>query len=123
MALSVSIDEFIVYLNANGTGPDVFGGSEPVGDELAFIQRCLDAVVAQIESAYTLPTTPGDDVIQATLMQAARIVKRRATPEGVYAVSDFGSIRVSGFDPDVSALLGPYRTYRFSQSSETIADG
>ena len=51
------------------------------------------------------------DVKQASLIEAARIWKRRYSPEGVLGgFSDFGPVRVSRFDdPEVLRLLGPFR--------------
>lgn len=51
-----------------------------------------------------------DAVYQATLIQAARVFKRKDAPEGVVGFDQFGTIRVSSRpDPDVEALLSPYR--------------
>ena len=53
--------------------------------------------------------TPGG-VTQATILQAARIFTRLSSPLGVAGFGDMGVVRVSRFiDPDVEALLQPYR--------------
>lgn len=51
-----------------------------------------------------------DDVHQACLIQASRLLKRRNSPEGVTGFgNEFGLIRVSSAgDPDVTDLLRPY---------------
>lgn len=48
------------------------------------------------------------DITQACLIQAARIFKRKDSPEGVAGWGDFGVIRVGRTDPDVISLLSPY---------------
>jgi hypothetical protein len=51
-----------------------------------------------------------DSVHQACLVQASRVFKRREAPEGVVGFDQFGTIRISNRpDPDVAALLDPYR--------------
>ena len=47
-------------------------------------------------------------VAQATLIQAARLYKRRESPEGVLGNAEWGSIRLSRVDPDVAALLSRF---------------
>lgn len=44
-------------------------------------------------------------VQQATLLQAARLYKRKDSPEGVAGSSEWGLVRVPNLDPDVKALL------------------
>ncbi|HEY7824862.1 MAG TPA: head-tail connector protein [Acidimicrobiia bacterium] len=57
--------------------------------------------------------TPGG-VTQATILQAARIFTRLSSPLGVAGFGDMGVVRVSRFvDPDVEALLQPYRRIQF----------
>jgi hypothetical protein len=49
-------------------------------------------------------------VSQATLMLAARIYRRRNTPEGFASGESFGAIRVEReMDKDVASMLAPYR--------------
>lgn len=63
----------------------------------------------QVTATFGWPEVP-EDVVQATLIKAARIYRRRKTPDGIAGVNDFGPVRVSRFeDPDVVALLDPYR--------------
>jgi hypothetical protein len=51
-----------------------------------------------------------DTVHEATLIKAARIFRRRDTPEGIAGGAEFGAIRISSReDPDVAMLLAPYR--------------
>jgi hypothetical protein len=41
----------------------------------------------------------------AAKLQGARLVKRRASPEGVAGFGDFGPVRVAALDPDIEAML------------------
>jgi hypothetical protein len=51
---------------------------------------------------------------QATLMLAQRQFKRYDSPLGVAGVGELGVIRVSRIDPDVQALVSPFRRVRFA---------
>jgi hypothetical protein len=64
----------------------------------------------QVTAAWGWSSVP-DAVKEATLIKAARIFKRRTSPEGVAGgFQDFGAIRISNReDPDVAMLLTPYR--------------
>jgi hypothetical protein len=64
----------------------------------------------QVTAAWGWSADPAA-VVNATLIQAARIFKRRTSPEGVVGgFQDFGAVRVSSrMDPDVMDLLAPYR--------------
>lgn len=65
--------------------------------------------LVQITATWGWPTVP-DDVKHAALIQAARLYKRRESPEGVLGGNDFGIVRVGAHvDPDVAALLQRYR--------------
>ncbi len=83
-------------------------------DADALLTQCLDATVAHVESVCALPSTYTADVTTAIVMQAAALFKRRETPEGIAAFSDFGASRVTKLDPDVERLLAPYRKFSFS---------
>lgn len=51
-------------------------------------------------------------IVQASTMLAARLYQRHGSPLGFQAGvgGDFGAIRIGrGLDPDVAALLGPYK--------------
>jgi|TARA_R110000803_G_scaffold151645_1_gene216713 hypothetical protein len=51
---------------------------------------------------------------QATIMQATRLYKRYDSPLGVLGFGDLGVVRISRVDPDIGALLMPYRRIRFA---------
>jgi hypothetical protein len=50
-------------------------------------------------------------VTQAVLIQAARIFKRKDSPEGIIGSAEWGTVRLSRVDPDVESMLSPYRRY------------
>ena len=54
------------------------------------------------------------EVHSAALIQAARIVKRRGSPEGVASFGDFGPVIVSRLDPDIEAALSPFLKVPFA---------
>jgi hypothetical protein len=48
-------------------------------------------------------------VADATMIQAARLFRRKDTPDGIAGGFEFGAVRVSSrFDPDVEMLLAPF---------------
>jgi hypothetical protein len=49
-----------------------------------------------------------DEVQQAALLLAARLYRRRDSPQGVIGSAEWGAIRVGRFDPDVEALISPF---------------
>lgn len=62
----------------------------------------------QITARWGWPETP-EDIKRATTIWAMRLVNRRSTPTGVVGFGEFGGVKLSTIDPDVKALLGPYR--------------
>jgi len=56
----------------------------------------------------TVPTA----IKQATVLYSMRQFKRYDSPLGVAGFGDIGAIRVSRFDPDVEAMVSPYRKVR-----------
>ena len=63
----------------------------------------------RVTAAYGWTAVP-TAVEQACKIQASRWFRRKDTPEGIAAGAEFGAIRVnSKLDPDVCALLDPFR--------------
>lgn len=62
---------------------------------------------ARVTGSFGWAAVP-DSVKQATLLIAHKLFRRRSSPTGVEGVADFGPVRVSRTDPDVSALLSDY---------------
>lgn len=65
----------------------------------------LDAATAWIKDRVRSNSINHSDVQHATLLLAARLYKRRLSPEGVAGWDDLGVIRVLSRDPDVERLI------------------
>ena len=56
-----------------------------------------------------VPVVDPDPVVdQAVVMYAARLWKRRNSPEGVAGFGDIGTVRISALDPDIEIMLSRY---------------
>lgn len=62
----------------------------------------------RVTARWGWPTVP-DKVSEATLLQAARLYRRKDSPEGVVGNAEWGVARVSRVDPDVADLLTRFR--------------
>lgn len=63
-----------------------------------------------ITARFGWPYIP-DEIAQATLLMASKLFKRKDSPEGVIASTEWGAIRVGRVDPDVQMLIGPYMIF------------
>lgn len=61
----------------------------------------------RVTGTWGWPTVP-DDIVEATILQAIRLFKRRDAPYGVAGMADFGPIAMPRIDPDVRMLCAPY---------------
>jgi hypothetical protein len=62
----------------------------------------------EVTAKWGWPVVP-EQVRAACLVKAARLFRRKDSPEGIAGVSDFGVVRISRFeDPDVVMLLAPF---------------
>lgn len=62
----------------------------------------------QVTASWGWATCP-DEVAQACLIKAARVFRRKDSPEGIAGSSEFGVVRISKYeDPDVVLLLAPF---------------
>jgi hypothetical protein len=61
----------------------------------------------RVTAKFGWPAVP-DDIAAACLIQAARLYKRKDSPEGVMGSSEWGVVRLSRRDPDVWNLIEPY---------------
>lgn len=66
---------------------------------------CLQAATAWVNDRIYPGSRETSEVAQATLLLAARLYKRRNSPEGVANWDDLGSIRILARDPDIERLL------------------
>lgn len=64
--------------------------------------------LTEITGTWGWPAVP-TAVKQATRIMVSRIMKRQESPQGVAGFGEFGVVRISRIDPDVLALLAPYR--------------
>ncbi|MFJ8163816.1 head-tail connector protein [Streptomyces sp. NPDC096136] len=58
----------------------------------------------RVTARWGWPAVP-DEIVQATLIQAARLFKRKDSPEGVTGSAEWGVVRLSRRDPDVWGLI------------------
>jgi len=63
-----------------------------------------------VTGVFGWPAVPAA-VKQACRLQVARVFKRADSPLGVAGFGEFGVVRVTQLDPDVKALLEPYRRH------------
>lgn len=66
----------------------------------------------RVTARWGWPAVPSA-VYEATLLTAMRLVKRKASPEGVAGSPDWGLVRVPNLDPDVKAQLEHLTTRTF----------
>lgn len=66
---------------------------------------CLEAAGAWVYDRVRPDAVRKPEVVQAVLMLASRLYKRRSSPEGVAGWDDVGAVRVVARDPDVERLL------------------
>ena len=79
----------------------------PTGDDLDALTLVIEATEAHVERFYVTTDDYSSTVELAVFMQASRLWKRRQSIDGVAAVGDFGPIRVTRIDSDISMLLEP----------------
>lgn len=61
----------------------------------------------QVTARWGWPAVP-DQIAQAAQLLAARLYRRKDSPQGVIGSADWGVMRVSRIDPDVEALIAPF---------------
>jgi len=67
---------------------------------------------ARVTARWGWPSIP-PQISEANLLLGARFWRRKDSPEGVLGSSEWGTIRVSRYDPDVDRLLRPFRRVAF----------
>lgn len=82
------------------------------GGDLDLLESVVAAVTAHVERNYYVDDPLTDDQALAMVMAAARLWKRRQTPEGIQQFGDQIALRISSIDPDVERLL--VRKWAFS---------
>lgn len=87
------------------TGPD---NAMAMGKPITYVQAdptfftTIKAV--RVTARWGWPVVP-DEVQLATMLLAARLYRRKDSPQGVIGSAEWGSIRVSRVDPDVESLI------------------
>ncbi|HET6504614.1 MAG TPA: head-tail connector protein [Amycolatopsis sp.] len=61
----------------------------------------------RVTAKWGWPAVP-EEIKNATILLAARLFRRKDSPEGVKGFSDLGVVRVSKYDPDYDALIADY---------------
>lgn len=61
-----------------------------------------------VTAVWGWPSVP-PEIESAALLQATRLTRRPASPEGVAGSAEWGLVRIPNLDPDVRALCEPYR--------------
>ena len=89
-----------------------------IGRPITALRRAIGTIVdpyiqLRVTALWGWPQVP-DEVVQATYIQAMRLYRRKDSPEGVLGNSEWGALRVSRVDPDVQALLDPFRVAGFA---------
>lgn len=64
----------------------------------------------EVTARWGFPSLP-DVIREATILLAARQFKRLDSPLGVAGFGDLGAIVVRRIDPDVAAMVAPFKTY------------
>ncbi len=67
----------------------------------------------QVVGTFGFSSVP-TQITQATVLLASRIFKRNDSPLGVAGFGDIGVIRVGRLDPDVEAMIMPFKKVRFA---------
>ena len=61
----------------------------------------------RVTARFGWPAVP-DDIVEAAMIQASRLYKRKDSPEGIIGSAEWGVRNLSRRDPDVWALIEPY---------------
>jgi hypothetical protein len=61
----------------------------------------------RVTAIWGWPAVP-PQIFEACLIRAARLFKRRDSPDGIAGAGDFGVIRVGRYDPDYDSLIRPF---------------
>ncbi|MEK9524649.1 phage gp6-like head-tail connector protein [Streptomyces venezuelae] len=87
------------------TGPDnALARGRPVTALLTTASWGSGATRVRVTAQWGWPDVP-EEIEQASLIQAARLYRRKDSPEGVTGSAEWGVVRLSRRDPDVWALI------------------
>lgn len=96
------------------TGYELRPSNASVGDrpytEIAYQTGWVtESMRVRVTARWGWPSVP-DGVTQAAALLAARLYRRKDSPQGVLGNAEWGTVRVSRVDPDVEGLIAPYIT-------------
>lgn len=82
------------------------------------LRRAIGTIVdpyiqLRVTATWGWPSVPSE-IESVALIQAARLYRRKDSPEGVLGNAEWGTVRVSRIDPDMQAMLAPYITGGFA---------
>lgn len=81
----------------------MIGAKSTTDDKILAV--CLEAAGAWIYDRVRPSAVRTPEVVNAVLLLAARLYKRRLSPEGVAGWEDMGAVRVVARDPDIERLI------------------
>jgi hypothetical protein len=128
----VSITTLKTSSAANGTYDITWATSDYQTEPLNGIAGGITSPVTHIRAVddYLFTTQDGETTVQfvgtfgwsavptaikyATLLLSSRLFKRMDSPLGVAGIGDLGVIRVSRIDPDIDALIAPFKKMRMA---------
>lgn len=110
-------DDLVVEAGRAGAWADITAGVEAQPTDALQQQRPVTSLLrlggtwpagggqrVRVTARWGWPAVP-DEVHEATLILAARLYKRKDSPEGVLGSSEWGVVRLSRRDPDVLTLI------------------
>jgi hypothetical protein len=96
MAQRASLDQLRAMIGSVSTKDD---------DVLA---QCLEAAGTWVYDRISVAFVTKPEIVQAVLMLASRLYKRRQSPEGIVTWDEVGPVRVLARDPDIERLIEQY---------------
>ena len=96
MAVRADLDSLRSMIGAKSTQDD------------KVLSQCLEAAGAWTYDRVRSDSVRKPEIVQAVLLLAARLYKRRLSPEGVAGWEDLGAVRVVARDPDIERLIEQY---------------
>lgn len=90
------------------TDPDTApGDGRPITDLYGLPGWLPSTGRIRVTARWGWPSVP-ESIVQATVLLASRLYRRKDSPQGVLGNAEWGAIRVSRMDPDVESLVAPF---------------
>lgn len=128
----VSITSVKTSSAADGTYDVTWNASDYQTEPVNGLAGGISFPITQLRAVdtYLFPTAGGETTVQivgtfgwsavptaikyATILLSSRLFKRMDSPLGVAGIGDIGVIRVSRIDPDIDALIAPFKKMRMA---------